>query len=278
MPITIHRVAAFADDTYAGNPAGVCELDGAWPSDATLTRIAARVGLSETAFVTRDADGAKAIRWFTPRAEVPLCGHATLGAARVILDRDGASRVVFRTREAGPLAVERDHDRFTMDFPANPPTRASRDADLEAALGARPRALFRGFKILARFDDATAVSALRPDFARLAALAPSGLIATAPGDEEDFVSRYFAPHVGVDEDPVTGSAHTVLAPYWAEALDRTQLVGRQIPAAAPPSGGLAWTDTDASAGRPGGVVRCEARGDRVLLGGTTRRTGTATLD
>ncbi|MEQ8280304.1 MAG: PhzF family phenazine biosynthesis protein [Deltaproteobacteria bacterium] len=264
--VEIQRIAAFADATHAGNPAGVCLLDdwSPWPDDAVLLRIAAAVGLSETAFLR-----GRALRWFTPAVEMPLCGHATLATAFVL----GEAHVAFETREAGVLTADIDGADVTMDFPAHPPTPRAIDDAMIAALGARPDAAFDGFKGLVRFGSEAEVAALEPDFERMAALDVNGVIATAPGRDVDFVSRFFAPKLGVPEDPVTGSAHTVLAPYWAQALGRDDVVGRQIPRDPPPEGGLAWEDVAPMSARPGGVVRCTVRGERVVMRGSARRTG-----
>lgn len=262
----IQRIAAFADATHAGNPAGVCLLSEGepWPDDDALLRVAAQVGLSETAFLR-----GRELRWFTPKVEMPLCGHATLATAFVL----GEAHVAFETREAGVLTVDIDGADVAMDFPANPPEPCAIDEAWIAALGARPDAAFSGFKALVRFASEADVAALAPDFERMAALPVNGIIATAPGRDVDFVSRYFAPKLGVPEDPVTGSAHTVLAPYWAKALGREDVVGRQIPRDPPPEGGLDWVDVAPMSARPGGVVRCTVRGERLVMRGSARRTG-----
>uniref|UniRef100_A0A832IC85 PhzF family phenazine biosynthesis protein n=1 Tax=Eiseniibacteriota bacterium TaxID=2212470 RepID=A0A832IC85_UNCEI len=193
--------------------------------------------------------GGWAIRWFTPAAEVDLCGHATLAAAHVVFERlaAGATAVTFASR-SGPLSVTRDGERLVLDFPARPARPVALDAALAAALGARPAAALRATDLMAVFDDEDAVRALAPDLARVAALDARAVIVTAPGRGCDFVSRFFAPRVGVPEDPATGSAHCTLTPYWAARLGRARLHARQLSA----RGGELW---------------CEDRGARVAIAG-----------
>jgi PhzF family phenazine biosynthesis protein len=250
MRIPIYQVDAFTDRRFAGNPAAVCPLE-AWLPDATLQAIAAENNLSETAFFV-PADGGYELRWFTPRTEVDLCGHATLATGHVIFRflEPELRQVTFRTRRAGVLAVSRQGDGLAMDFPARPAERVATPAGLAAALGAEPAevlALSRDY--LAVFDGAEQVEALRPDFAALSRLDRFAVIVTAPGDGgADFVSRFFAPALGIDEDPVTGSAHCTLAPYWAGRLGKRRLRARQVSAR-------------------GGDLDCELKGDRVVLAG-----------
>jgi PhzF family phenazine biosynthesis protein len=260
--IPMYVVDAFAAAPFAGNPAAVCVLDSAL-SEATMQAIAAENNLSETAFVQREGEG-HAIRWFTPTTEVELCGHATLASAHVVLELLEPSReeVVFRSC-SGPLRVRRDADepgRLIMDFPANPPQPAELPPGLHEALGARPRELLAAGYWLARFDSEAEVRALRPDLAALARIGSGELIATAPADdpELDFVSRFFAPSLGIDEDPVTGSAHCALAPYWAERLAKQRLRARQISAR-------------------GGELECAILGNRVELIGRCARFSTARI-
>jgi len=248
-----YLVDAFTDRPFAGNPAAVCPLTEPLP-DAVMQQVAAEMNLSETAFVIADPGGdGFGLRWMTPTVEVDLCGHATLAAAHVItteLEPDRA-QVRFHTR-SGVLTVDRDRDRLTMDFPSRPPAAVEDDRlrDLVgAALGATPAALARTANLLAVFEHADEVRALAPDFARVRELPCGGVIATAPGDGgADFVSRYFTPQHGIDEDPVTGSAHCVLAPYWAGRLGKQQLRARQV-------------------SRRGGDLDVALAGDRVRLTG-----------
>ncbi len=247
--VALYQVDAFADAALTGNPAAVCVLDEPLP-DAAMQAIAAQNNLSETAFIRRVGEEF-AIRWFTPTTEVELCGHATLASAYVVLEllERGREQVAFASR-SGVLRVRREpgSDRLIMDFPADPPTRVEPSPDLAAALGAAPVELHRASYWLAVFESQAQVQALTPDFAALARIPPGEVIATAPADDPrlDFVSRFFAPGVGIDEDPVTGSAHCILAPYWAGRLGKRRLAARQI------------------SGR-GGALECALLGDRVEL-------------
>ncbi|MEZ5852242.1 MAG: PhzF family phenazine biosynthesis protein [Hyphomicrobiaceae bacterium] len=251
MRLAIYHVDAFAERLFTGNPASVVTL-ASWPGDTVLQAIAAENNLSETAFV-RAADGVFELRWFTPRIEVPLCGHATLATAFVLKTLSGVKDdpIIFSTK-SGALPV-REHDGlFTMDFPAMAvaPDEGERDA-VGQALGVAPREIHAARdRYLCVLDDAAAVRALAPDHAALARLRLTGLMVTAPDDggTDDFVSRYFAPAKGVPEDPVTGAAHCALAPFWARRLGKARLAGFQASAR-------------------GGRINCEVAGDRVLLSG-----------
>jgi predicted PhzF superfamily epimerase YddE/YHI9 len=256
MELAIYQVDAFADAVFAGNPAAVCPLD-AWIADDLMQAIAAENNLAETAFFVpagastgRDFD----IRWFTPVAEVPLCGHATLASAAVVFRRLGFAGDTIRFRARGDdLVARRRDDEIALDFPAWPSLPVPVGEALAGALGSRPQACVRGTYLAAIFATEAAVAALKPDMTALAALDVPGVVATAPGSNgADFVSRFFAPRLGVPEDPVTGSAHCLLVPYWAERLGRTELAARQI-------------------SRRGGALACAlvARpgGDRVVMAG-----------
>ncbi len=222
--IKLYQVDAFTDEPFAGNPAAVCLLDRP-RSDAWMQAVAAEMNLSETAFLLPQ-DDAYSLRWFTPAVEVDLCGHATLASAHV-LDRDFVS---FATR-SGDLPVTRDADGIHLDFPALAPEPASVPAGLAEALGSDSFVSLRSrFDHLCVFASAQDVLDLQPDFGRLHAVDARGVIATAPGGRHDFVSRFFAPQAGIHEDPVTGSAHCVLAPYWCQRLGRPALVGYQASA------------------------------------------------
>lgn len=230
MKLPIYQVDAFTARLFGGNPAAVVPLS-AWLPDATLLAIAAENNLAETAYFVPLADGSYHLRWFTPAVEVDLCGHATVAAAYVLAHCLGQSDAVFRFGSlSGELLVSRDGDRFVLDFPARPPVeRLMADPGYGAALGSAPAELWNGKMILAVYADAATVQALRPDFRALGAVVPFGLIATAPGSGGvDFVSRFFAPNAGIDEDPVTGSAHCVLTPYWARRLSKSKLHAHQI--------------------------------------------------
>lgn len=247
--LSLYQVDAFASQAFRGNPAAVVPVD-AWLDDAVMQAIALENNLSETAFVRR-TDAGWAIRWFTPQAEVDLCGHATLATAHVVFRflEPEASILSFDSR-TGPLGVRRDDaGRLVLDLPGNPPSPVEDPAIAEAA-GVDPLATLRAKKSVAVLADATAVRAVTPDLPKVAALASDGLIVTAPGDpgDCDFVSRYFAPHIGIDEDPVTGAAHTTLVPYWAERLGKAELFARQV-------------------SQRGGELWCRAAGERVHLAG-----------
>ncbi|HLY58838.1 MAG TPA: PhzF family phenazine biosynthesis protein [Stellaceae bacterium] len=251
MPETlaIYQVDAFAETLFGGNPAAVVPLEH-WLPDETLQKIAAENNLAETAFLVPDGQG-WALRWFTPAVEVALCGHATLASGFVIFRflRPGSRHAAFTTKRAGMLEVSEVEGVLTLDLPSRPPEPVPPPEGLAAALGARPVAVLAAEKLLAVFETEQEVAALAPDFRKVAALPFDGVIATAPGSAgTDFVSRYFAPHAGIDEDPVTGSAHCVLTPYWAARLGRRRLEARQISAR-------------------GGHLRCEDLGGRVALSG-----------
>jgi PhzF family phenazine biosynthesis protein len=250
MRIPIYQVDAFTSRLFGGNPAAVCPLTE-WLPDAAMQAIAAENNLAETAFFVAQREG-YLLRWFTPTVEVELCGHATLASGYVathILAPERRS-VRFETLKAGPLEVTRDGDLLAMDFPAWPPETEAADPRILEALGTTPAQSFvaRG-RTLAVYDHAGDVAALRPDFAAMRRIPSANAIATAPGrDGVDFVSRYFAPNHGVDEDPVTGSSHCVLTPYWATRLGKPQLNARQVSAR-------------------GGELVCTLRGDRITLAG-----------
>lgn len=250
LPFT--QVDAFADAPFTGNPAAVMPLDR-WLDDATLQAIAQENNLSETAFTVPtpdDPDADYALRWFTPAVEVKLCGHATLASGHVLMDSRTALH--FRTRQAGVLTVKRDGDGYALSLPAW--TMEPRPLpDFAAGLGGAPvESHWRdGGYSLFLFPDAAAVRALRPDFAVLRALGNIMLIATAPGEDSDIISRVFVPGGGVDEDPVTGSAHCLLTPFWAQRLGKTKLSAVQASAR-------------------GGHIGCRLEGDRVILTGACR--------
>ena len=252
MPtLPLYQVDAFTDRRFAGNPAAVVPLE-TWPPDATLQAIAAENNLPETAFIApTKGDADYDLRWFTPTVEVDLCGHATLATAFVLATVLGvaAERVTFATR-SGELAVTRDGDIHTLDFPANPPKPVTNAAPFADALGATPQAVLRGGQFgLAVFPDEATVAGLAPDMGRVAAMTDLlGIIASAPGDTADVVSRFFAPQAGIPEDPVTGAAHTVIGPYRAERLGKPALHARQISAR-------------------GGDLRVTPAGERVHIGG-----------
>jgi len=229
MRIPLYQVDAFTSRLFGGNPAAVCPLSE-WLPDETMQAIAAENNLAETAFFVAQRDR-YLLRWFTPTVEVELCGHATLASAYVvtsILEPERRS-VTFETFKAGPLEVTSDGELLAMDFPAWPPEPKRADPRVLSALGATPAESFvaRG-RTLAVYDHPEAVATLQPDFA-MRQIEGADAIVTAPGsDGVDFVSRYFAPNYGVDEDPATGSAHCVPTPYWAARLGKHRLTARQI--------------------------------------------------
>lgn len=248
MRLPIYQVDAFADRRFAGNPAAVVPLES-WLPDATLQAIAAENNLSETAFFVRE--GARwRLRWFTPAVEVDLCGHATLATAHVLFTKLGidAARIEFESR-SGVLGVDRDGDRIVLDFPVQRMASVSPTPAMATALGAMPSEAFGNAQfLLVVLDAAAQVRDLAPDFAAIRKLSGFGVTVTAPGEDCDFVSRHFAPNRGIDEDPVTGSAHCRLVPYWSKRTGRTRLFARQL-------------------SRRGGALWCELVGERVRIGG-----------
>jgi len=249
MRLPIYQIDAFTDRLFGGNPAAVCPLQQ-WLPDATLQAIAAENNLSETAFCVPNGTD-YSLRWFTPTVEVDLCGHATLAAGFVITHFLEPQReaVSFHTVKAGTLVVKRQADMLVMDFPARPPVAADPPPGLLAALGGTPREILGARDYLIVYDSAAEIAALKPDLAALAKVDCWAAIVTAPGEAGiDFVSRFFAPAQGVPEDPVTGSSHCTLTPYWVKRLRKTTLEARQL-------------------SRRGGALTCTLNGDRVGIGG-----------
>jgi len=229
MKIPFYQVDAFTSKVFAGNPAGVCLLDE-WLSDATMQAIAAENNLSETAFLVWRGDVFE-LTWFTPVTEVALCGHATLASAYVLFElRDWPEETtVFQTKQSDRLVVEKKEGRFEMDFPARLSKPVKRPEGLAKALGVKPiEVLASKEDMFAVLTDEQSVRELKPDIAAIAELDCRGLGITAKGGNVDFVSRFFAPEVGVPEDPVTGSTHCVLTPYWAKVLDKKDLHALQV--------------------------------------------------
>ncbi len=229
MTVRMFQVDAFADRLFTGNPAAVCPLES-WLPDEVMQAIAAENNLAETAFFVPAGD-AFDLRWFTPTKEVDLCGHATLASAHVLFEilDPGRSAATFHTR-SGPLGVGRDGDRISLRLPRREATPCEPPPGLVEGLGRAPDEVLRSRDYMAVYRSEQEVRALRPHMDRIAALDALGVIATAPGTEVDFVSRFFAPAAGVPEDPVTGSAHSTLVPYWARRLGKTDLHARQISA------------------------------------------------
>lgn len=255
MTYPIYQVDAFTSDIFKGNPAAVMPLES-WLPDETLQALAAENNLAETAFFVREADREGAdfhIRWFTPRVEVPLCGHATLASAWVIFNKLGWSESLIRFHsKSGPLGVHMTTDNWlVLDFPNLRIEEQKTPKIIIEALGTAPETAFHvtnDTNYMVVLENEAAVIAAQPDMRILKQLGNKGLIITAPGDQVDFVSRYFVPGSGIDEDPVTGSIHSALVPYWAEKLGKTKLEARQL-------------------SERGGVLRCELKGDRVAIAG-----------
>lgn len=251
MPATslpIYQVDAFTSDLFGGNPAAVCPLQR-WLPQETMQNIASENNLSETAFLVPSAGGYQ-IRWFTPRLEVDLCGHATLASALVIFNELGHtnSEIEFYSK-SGPLLVKRDQDLIVLDFPADPPQVCSPPPGLLKALDVDPLEVLKGATdYLILLENESSIIATAPNFSLLSQLEARGVIISAPGDQVDFVSRFFAPACGIDEDPVTGSAHCTLTPYWSQKLNKEVLLAHQL---SPRKG----------------VLQCTLKGDRVLLSG-----------
>ncbi len=251
MRIPLFQIDAFTGRLFGGNPAAVCPLEE-WLDDATLQAIAAENNLSETAFFV--PRGARyQLRWMTPTMEVDLCGHATLAAAFVILNDLEPSRdaVTFDTA-SGELTVRREGALLSMDFPARPPSPCEMREDLIAGLGPRPLEMLASRDHMAVYGSEQEVRRLQPDMEALARVEHFAVIATAPGREVDFVSRFFAPRAGIPEDPVTGSAHCTLIPYWARRLGKPRMHALQV-------------------SQRGGELWCELRGDRVVISGRAVR-------
>ena len=251
-PIRCWQVDAFTNRPFGGNPAAVCWLEDDVPDD-WMQAVAAEMNLAETAFVRPRGDGF-GLRWFTPEVEVPLCGHATLASAHVLWSEgilSPAEPIRFQTQQSGVLSCRRTQGAIEMDFPATPAQSIDPPADLLSALGVSATSVGKTpFDHLVVVENADIVRKLSPDFRRLKDFPTRGVIVTSRSDNSrfDFVSRFFAPAVGIDEDPVTGSAHCCLAPYWAGVLGKTEMTAFQASAR-------------------GGIVRVRSLGERVALGG-----------
>jgi PhzF family phenazine biosynthesis protein len=248
MKIPYFEVLAFTDQLFAGNPAGVCLLKDEWLPDASMQNIATENNLAETAFVI-PREGYFDLRWMTPAIEIDLCGHATLASAHVIFEHlKYAGETVRFQSKSGELRVDRSDNQLILDFPAQPAVECVSPQDLSLALRVEPGQTLKSRDYYAVFDCEQDVAGITPDFARLMELDLQGVVVTAPGDDCDFVSRYFAPRAGIPEDPVTGSTHCALIPYWSKRLRKRELRARQI-------------------SRRGGELSCQDRGDRVGIGG-----------
>ncbi|MEM7103958.1 MAG: PhzF family phenazine biosynthesis protein [Bacteroidota bacterium] len=248
MKIPIYQVDAFSDQLFGGNPAAVCPLEE-WLPNEIMLKIAQENNLSETAFLVKEKESLR-IRWFTPGMEVVLCGHATLASAYVLfheLDHEGD--IIYFQSLSGQLSVKRDKDYLVLDFPADKVNASKMPEGMAEALGKTPKQVFKGkTDYLLIYPHQNDIIELSPDFGMLAKVDCRGIIASAKGRKVDFVSRFFAPRAGVNEDPVTGSAHTTLTPYWSKRLEKTELEAHQL-------------------SKRGGKLRCQLRGDRVLISG-----------
>lgn len=246
MKIPIYQIDAFTGRVFSGNPAAVCSLED-WVDDSVLQAIAQENNLSETAFFVPEKDGYR-IRWFTPVAEVDLCGHATLATAFVLFSSDTSRSEITFFSKSGKLSANRDQDRVALNFPSQTPTPCRAPKDLLEALKTEALEVLSSEDYFVVFPGEKDVAELNPDMGKLRGLELRGVIATAKGDNADFVSRFFAPKFGIAEDPVTGSAHCALTPYWARELNKEKLYAQQI-------------------SKKGGELYCTDCGDRVVISG-----------
>ncbi|MCX6244816.1 MAG: PhzF family phenazine biosynthesis protein [Bacteroidetes bacterium] len=228
MKIKMYQADAFTDKLFGGNPAAVCLLDEELPYDL-MQKIAAENNLAETAFVTRN-EGSFGIRWCTPKVEVDLCGHATLASAHVIFHHlDYPEKIILFSSRSGILEVRKEDELLILNFPSDILKEASLPDELIRAIGMTPSEILKGkTDYLLVYENQQQVEAISPDFAVLSKATVRGIIVTAKGDSSDFVSRFFAPAVGVNEDPVTGSAHTTLIPYWSARLGKKEMTAIQL--------------------------------------------------
>jgi len=251
--IPIFQVDAFTDECFGGNPAAVCPLEK-WLPDNIMLSIASENNLSETAFVNINTSPF-AIRWFTPTMEVDLCGHATLATARILFDEyvsSGINEIEFDSNR-GVLRAFLKNDKIFLDFPSDSPSEIDNDSIVSDALGVEPKELLRGKDdILAILDNESEIKHMKPDFNKIYELNCRGLIISAEGNHVDFVSRFFGPKCGINEDPVTGSAHTLMIPYWSKVKKKSKFKAQQLSAR-------------------GGTLDCELIDDRVFIGGSSYR-------
>lgn len=251
MNLTVYFVDAFAENVFEGNPAGVVPLKE-WLSDATMQKIAMEHNLSETAFFVKE-DDCYHIRWFTPEAEVDLCGHATLATSHVMFQHMEYTKdiICFKSR-SGELSVKKEGELLVLNFPASKVEAKYIPTSLKTAFGIHPQECFKGRDdLMLIFKSESDIVNLKPDFSKMLESTARGIICTAKSEKYDFVSRFFAPSVGVNEDPVTGSAHTMLIPYWAKQLNKNKLAAKQL-------------------SKRGGILECRNLDDRVEIGGKAK--------
>jgi PhzF family phenazine biosynthesis protein len=248
MNLTIYQIDAFTKEVFKGNPAAVCPLDE-WLDESLMQRIALENNLAETVFFVKKGDVYE-IRWFTPLAEIDLCGHATLASGFVLFEllKTEDNFIRFHSHKSGELTVEKRDERLILDFPSRPVSPVDAPEGLIEALGKAPQEVFKARDYFLIYESEEEILGIKPNFSKLLDVGAHGYIVTAKGDSADFVSRFFAPEVGVPEDPVTGSAHCNLIPFWAERLGKNELFARQVSAR-------------------GGELFCELKGDRVKIGG-----------
>jgi PhzF family phenazine biosynthesis protein len=247
MKLDIYQIDAFASTPFTGNPAAIVPLDK-WLPDDVMLDIAMENNLAETAYFVSNGDGYD-LRWFTPSVEMDLCGHATLASAFLIFEHLGTDQTTlrFQTR-SGELTVEKKDGKYVLDFPSRPGVAVEAPAGLIEAIGATPKEIYKSRDYMLVYESEADVLAIKPDFYSLMKTEAAAVIVTAPGDRSDFVSRFFAPELGVPEDPVTGSAHCTLIPYWAGRLGKNELFARQV-------------------SQRGGEIYCQLIGDRVKMAG-----------
>lgn len=248
MKLNIYQIDAFSEKVFSGNPAAVVPLEK-WLPSQTMQNIAMENNLSETAFFVPEENGFH-IRWFTPATEVNLCGHATLATAHVLFHHLNFNReeIVFQSR-TGELKVKKENELIVLNFPASEVIETEVPQNIKQAFDIKPQNIYKGREdLMFVFEKQADIQNLKPDFNFLKTLEMRGIIATAPSDEYDFVSRFFAPREGIDEDPVTGSAHTMLIPYWADRMGKNELIAQQI-------------------SKRGGILHCKLLGERVEIGG-----------
>ena len=249
MSQKIYQIDAFAEKLFTGNPAAVCPLEK-WIDDETMQKIAAENNLAETAFTVPVENGFE-IRWFTPTVEVDLCGHATLASAFVLINFEGFTedKINFFSKNSGTLTVTKNGDLFTLNFPSDSLQKVENLSQFKNCFAHQPIEAYQGkTDYLLIFENENQIINIKPNFSEIAKINARGIIVSSKSENYDFVSRFFGPNCGVNEDPVTGSAHTTLTPFWAEKLGKTKLTAKQI-------------------SKRGGVLECELKNDRILISG-----------